>query len=275
MSGSVCYVQHPDQDGTMSLVVSGTGKVANQNVGLAGGYPGNSQLDLVVRGIGVPQLAEASAIPAALDELGGEIEVLPCEGTSTLGAEDALYLHWQAGGGYGDPLLRPAESVRDDVLQVRVSADAAREVYGVVVANGEVDTSATEETREKLRRRRAAGAGLPDTAPVPVTEPELAGSRRLDDNLAVLEGETGRTVACTHCGTGLGALADGAFVASLARRDAEPTEAGPHIWRDPSVYVDAKVVFRQLFCPGCFTTVYSRVVPVDHPLPDDDYRSWA
>ncbi|MGC8917749.1 hydantoinase B/oxoprolinase family protein [Streptomyces sp. PG2] len=59
MSGSVCYVQHPDQSGDMSLVVSGTGKVANQNVGLAGGHPGNSQLDLVVRGIDVPQLAGA------------------------------------------------------------------------------------------------------------------------------------------------------------------------------------------------------------------------
>ncbi|MCP9949018.1 hydantoinase B/oxoprolinase family protein [Actinomadura madurae] len=81
MSGSVCYVQHPDQKGTMHLVVSGTGKVANQNVGLAGGYPGNSQLDLVVRGIDVPQLAGASAIPADLDELGGESEVLPCEGS--------------------------------------------------------------------------------------------------------------------------------------------------------------------------------------------------
>jgi N-methylhydantoinase B len=41
------------------------------------------------------------------------------------------------------------------------------------------------------------------------------------------------------------------------------------------VYVDAEVVFRQLCCPGCLTAVYSRVVPVDHRLPDDDYRSWS
>src|ERR1044072_5213819 len=73
MSGSVCFVQHPDQSGTMSLVVSGTGKAANQNVGLAGGYPGNSQLDLVVRGIDVPQLAGAVTIPAGLDDIGGDV----------------------------------------------------------------------------------------------------------------------------------------------------------------------------------------------------------
>jgi N-methylhydantoinase B len=276
MSGSVCYVQHPDQSGSMSLVVSGTGKVANQNVGLAGGYPGNSQLDLVVRGIDVPQLAGATATPADLDNLGGEIEVLPCEGESTLGAGDALYLHWQAGGGYGDPLLRPVDSVRDDVQQVRVSADAARDVYGVVLrADGEADTAATEETRRKLRHRRATAVGLSDTRLAPIGTHDLSEARRLDDNLAVLESPDGGRVVCVHCTTEIGPLAEGAYVESLPRLDSAPTEAGPHIWHDPSQYVDAEVVFRQLFCPGCLTAVNSRVVPVDHPLPADHYRSWA
>jgi N-methylhydantoinase B len=273
MSGSVCYVQHPDQTGTMSLVVSGTGKVANQNVGLAGGYPGNSQLDLVVRGIDVPQLAGATAIPADLDELGGDVEVLPCEGESNLGSGDALYLHWQAGGGYGDPLLRPAESVREDVLQVRVSADAARDVYGVVLGeDGQVDVTATDEVRDELRHRRASGVGLSGTRLTPIGTHDLSEARRLDDNLAVLESSDGATVVCVHCSTEIGPLAEGAFVEGLALRDSAPTEAGPHIWHDPSEYVDAEVVFRQLFCPGCLTAVNSRVVPVNHPLPVDHYR---
>lgn len=275
MSGSVCYVQHPDQAGRMSLVVSGTGKAANQNVGLAGGYPGNSQLDPVVRGIGVPPLAQAASIPADLDELGGEIEVLPCEGESDLGPGDALYLHWQAGGGYGDPLLRPAESVRDDVRQVRVSADAALGVYGVVLrADGAVDGTATDENREKLRQGRAAGAGLPGIGLAPIGAPDLGLARRLDDNLAVLESSEGGTVMCVHCRAAIGHLAGGRFIDGLARREGAPSEAGPHIWHDPSVYVDKEVVFRQLFCPGCLTAVNSRVVPVDHPLPYDDYRGW-
>lgn len=259
----------------MSLVVSGTGKAANQNVGLAGGYPGNSQLDLVVRGVNEPQLAQAVTIPADLDELGGTIEVLPCEGESDLGPGDALYLHWQAGGGYGDPLLRSPERVREDVRQVRVSSDAARDVYGVVLREGQVDVTATGDARQKLRRQRASGAGLPGTRLVPIGTPDLSQARRLDDNLAVRDSPDGGTVVCVHCGTEIGPLAEGSFIAGLARRESAPAEAGPHIWPDPLEYVDAGVVFRQLFCPGCLTAVHSRVVPVGHPLPADYYRRWA
>jgi len=273
MSGSVCYVQHPDQRDAMSLVVSGTGKVANQNVGLAGGYPGNSQLDLVVRGIDAPQLANANVLPVGLEELGGEIEVLPCEGEAMFGPGDALYLHWQSGGGYGDPLLRSPESVLEDVLQVRVSPDAARDVYGVVLMDGamgmEVDAAATVSARQALRTRRAERAGLSVIAPATA---DLKPARVLDDNLAVLETNGAHTVACTHCGTEFGALEDGAFLAALARTDSVPTDGGPQIWHDPTAYTDEEVVFRQLCCPGCLTAVYSRVVPVAHPLPDDVYR---
>lgn len=99
--------------------------------------------------------------------------------------------------------------------------------------------------------------------------------RRLDDNLAVRESPDGGTVMCVHCGTEIGPLAGGEFVTALARRDAAPSEAGPHIWPDPEEYVDAEIVFRQLLCPGCLTAVHSRVVPADHPLPADEYRGWA
>lgn len=98
---------------------------------------------------------------------------------------------------------------------------------------------------------------------------DLTAARRLDDNLAVLDS----TVVCVHCGTKIGPLEGGAFVTGLARRETAPAEAGPHIWHDPSEYVDEEIVFRQLLCPGCLTAVSSRVVPVSHPLPHDDYRS--
>jgi N-methylhydantoinase B len=115
---------------------------------------------------------------------------------------------------------------------------------------------------------------MPGMRLVRVLDTDLAHARRLDDNLATVESQQGRTVVCVHCGTPIGPVEDCAYVAALARRDAAPSKAGPHIWPDPSVYVDAEIVFRQLFCPGCLTAVYSRVVPVDHPLPNDDYRTW-
>jgi N-methylhydantoinase B len=65
-----------------------------------------------------------------------------------------------AGGGYGDPLLREPERVREDVLERYVSLEHAREVYGVEF-NGAVDDeslavdfAATEAQRARLRTSR-------------------------------------------------------------------------------------------------------------------------
>lgn len=272
MSGSVCYVPHPDQKETLSLVVSGTGKVANQNVGLAGGYPGNSQVDLVVRGITTPQLVAATEIPGDLEELGGTMEVLPCEGESTFGPRDALFLHWQAGGGYGDPLLREPERVAEDVAQSRVSIAAAGAVYGVRLTEaGELNTEATEQARRDLRTQRATATGRVSESLRPTTAEALG--RRLDDNLVVTDvsDSDDQLVACAQCSLELGPLDGGGYLDTLVRSDAHLSAAGPHIWDEPSVYVDEEMVFRQLFCPGCLTAVYSRVVPVDHPLPADRF----
>ena len=64
------------------------------------------------------------------------------------------------GGGYGDPLDREPERVRNDVVGETVSLDAARDIYGVDFdAEGAVDVAATERRRDAMRaRRRAAEA---------------------------------------------------------------------------------------------------------------------
>jgi N-methylhydantoinase B len=59
------------------------------------------------------------------------------------------------GGGWGDPLLRPPEVVALDVRQGKVSAEAAREEYGVVLTpDGQPDTAATQRLRDHLRAER-------------------------------------------------------------------------------------------------------------------------
>ena len=57
------------------------------------------------------------------------------------------------GGGYGDPLSRPAEHVLADVREGHLSAEAAERDYGVVLTeDGEaVDAEATDSRRVKLR----------------------------------------------------------------------------------------------------------------------------
>jgi N-methylhydantoinase B len=64
------------------------------------------------------------------------------------------------GGGFGNPLEREAEAVKEDVLDELVSINAARERYGVVFTGGieamdlAVDDAATEALRKKLQIKR-------------------------------------------------------------------------------------------------------------------------
>jgi len=67
---------------------------------------------------------------------------------------DILEMNSVGGGGYGDPLTREVELVKKDVLEEYVSKERAREVYGVVMVNGEVDLAKTRELREQLRKQR-------------------------------------------------------------------------------------------------------------------------
>jgi N-methylhydantoinase B len=53
------------------------------------------------------------------------------------------------GGGFGDPRLRPPESVADDVREGLVSRQRARDVYGVVIAaDGTVERAETARLRD-------------------------------------------------------------------------------------------------------------------------------
>jgi N-methylhydantoinase B len=59
------------------------------------------------------------------------------------------------GGGWGDPLDRDPELVRQDVVEDFISPEAARDDYGVVLAaDGSVDTAGTKRQRDALRARR-------------------------------------------------------------------------------------------------------------------------
>ncbi|WP_415380541.1 hydantoinase B/oxoprolinase family protein [Halosimplex sp. TS25] len=65
---------------------------------------------------------------------------------------DAISVRSGGGGGYGDPLDRPPEAVREDVRDGYLSRAAARETYGVVVTpGGDLDRQATLDRREAMR----------------------------------------------------------------------------------------------------------------------------
>lgn len=244
-----------------ALVLSSAGMATAQNQGLAGGAPGNLAVNLAARGTALHAHLAAGRLPDTLAECGGSIEVEQCFSGGVLAPGDVLYLHCQGGGGYGDPLQRDVERVAHDVRTGRVSAHAARELYGVMLdARGALDETATSVARETLRNARRTDARLPRAFIHERVVRTLA--QALDDNLVQGALDDGTTrVACRHCGT---CLEDAAGCLTLARRDAPPAAAGPIVTVDPATFIDAPVVFREYFCPGCFARVHCGLLPAAH-----------
>jgi N-methylhydantoinase B len=78
--------------------------------------------------------------------------------TTVMSRGDRICMVTGGGGGYGDPLDRPAEEVRHDVTCDYISDAQARESYGVAMApDGSVDLATTTQVRKALRAERPGG----------------------------------------------------------------------------------------------------------------------
>jgi len=100
--------------------------------GILGGTPGARSEKILKRADGTEE-----RLPSKCDE----VQVKP---------GDMLVYRTAGGGGWKDPLERPAAKVEADVAKGLVSAEKARNEYGVVVG----DAAATEELRTKMRAER-------------------------------------------------------------------------------------------------------------------------
>ncbi len=87
---------------------------------------------------------------------GGTVEVIPSKRVFVLQTGDRLVMETGGGGGFGDPLERAPEHVLEDVIDGKVSMEAARGDYGVVVipTKWQVDAGGTEELRARMREAR-------------------------------------------------------------------------------------------------------------------------
>lgn len=260
LSGSAAYVPH-GTDRPVGLVVGSPGKAVSQNGGMSGGYPGNTAVGVIARSTGINDRLANGDAPFDLATLSGDQQLIPCYGETYIEPGDVLYMNWQSGGGYGDPLLREPELVARDLVEGKVTVQGAEDSYGTVIRDGRVDAEATIARREQLRREREARSTLPDSALNKYHEP--AAGKRLDDNLVSVSSDDATVVACAHCGLELGDPRRETHL-NLAVFEGQTTVAGSHITTTPEYYVDDKIVFRQLSCPGCFTAMYSGVVPAYH-----------
>jgi N-methylhydantoinase B len=80
----------------------------------------------------------------------------------TIGPGDVVHVASGGAGGWGDPLERDPEAVLTDVKRRLVSPESAADDYGVVLANGGVDTAATARLRARLAAERPADTGFFD-----------------------------------------------------------------------------------------------------------------
>ena len=83
-----------------------------------------------------------------------ERELRPMSEGNRLKKGDLVRIMTSGGGGWGSPLERAAEQVRDDVLDGFISAESAARDYGVVLTDDliDVDMAATDARRKELAR---------------------------------------------------------------------------------------------------------------------------
>ena len=148
---------HDAPDGGLHYVVSGKGADFPMSEGLAGGYPGapNSYIWVKNNEAESGPRNEDAGFGQSVDDLPGDQERISW-GVFPLMGDDVLYLRWNGGGGYGDPLDREPETVLEDCRTGAVSRETAENVYGVVVDESlsSFDPSATEARRKALAAAR-------------------------------------------------------------------------------------------------------------------------
>ncbi len=157
MGMEFAVTQHDSPDGGLHYVVSGKGVDFPMSEGLSGGYPGAPNDYIWVHNNEANEAGQNADFRFArnLDDLPGQRETVPW-GVYPLMGEDVLYVRWNGGGGYGDPLDRDPDAVRRDVAEGVVSSAAAHDVYGVVLNEGAIDMAATTQRRQAMLDGRLA-----------------------------------------------------------------------------------------------------------------------
>ncbi|MFC3961508.1 hydantoinase B/oxoprolinase family protein [Nocardia jiangsuensis] len=142
----------------LKAMCNGHGWEAPNSTGIFGGYPGTQNIrDLVVGTDVLEQFARGVHVSDP-DLIAGERPRMHGrQGAFPVSSGDVLATVHQSGGGWGDPLARSLEALAEDLRYGAVSADAARRLYGLVLtADGAIDSDASRNRRDELKRERRA-----------------------------------------------------------------------------------------------------------------------
>src|SRR5256884_776861 len=192
-------------------------------VGPFGGNPGSAGHFRLKHGTDIAGRFAAGEVPQDFDAIDGAEAEIEAKGPMLMMAADAAW-EWTGANapGFGDPLTRDPERVRDDVATGALPADLAERVYGVVPGEG-----ATRALRAERLAARLAGAVAP--AGAPATIPEGVPLRLLAGELAVVESDGRPEAFVSVTGRAVLAPARGDLKGGGALAGPPPQEAAPGV----------------------------------------------
>ncbi|PTB16800.1 methylhydantoinase [Trinickia symbiotica] len=139
-SGAALLMEMENTDAEATMTIRGMNRFSFRPWGVHGGHPG--------------RMAEVVLNPGKDDE-----EVLQRVTVLKLKRGDVLRLITPSGGGFGDPLDRDPDAIRNDMQRGMLSAEAAFKDYGVVFeSDGSINYGATDVARAERRSTNAPAA---------------------------------------------------------------------------------------------------------------------
>ena len=257
MAGSMAFTAHGVKE-TEALIMTHGLEVPNSS-GLFGGYPGSCVKQTLCAGSDLLKRHANGDMPTRIEDLFGDrVEMGPKPGLMPLHPGDVFQTSWQGGGGFGDPLDRDSDHVRDDVDFGRYSPAFAQAIYGVILDGDRVDQASTLATRAAMKADRLKQAA-PPTAPqkdrVDAVEQPIGGSLQFGRLNAR------RWFACA-CGQAL-APDSSNWRDGVACRKVEPAQI------NTGIILHAELEMRQYLCPSCGSSLSVDVLQKDAPHPHD------
>jgi len=252
MSAESCFIPHRTETITQDTLSSGN--AIPTSPGMMGGYPGSVNVYKFKRDTNVLGLFSKKSLPEKIEDIDGKEETLQLRQENfQQNPSDVYAVIWSAAGGFGDPLERDPEKVRMDVVENRsVSAEAAKQLYGVVLRGNEIDRAGTETLRAEKRK-----AFIAKQQPERIRKPIQL---ELTDNLHLRGGR----LCCAKCAADLGPSSAN-YKERCVQYDAEIAASNPNIG-DWKRYIDERPVFRQFHCPGCGALLENEIAREDDEL---------
>jgi N-methylhydantoinase B len=254
----------PHGTGEIEHETESSGAAVPTAPGLAGGYPACTNAYEFKRDTDILEWFRARRLPDDISDVAGGDVLLQLRQTDIRqGPSDVYAVAFAAGAGYGDPIERDPEAVRQDVEVGDISREAARDVFRVVLVGEEaaLDHAATAALRRQAIVDRLGREPEPPRAPrPPVVMP-------VTEYLELVSVEGGPRLACARCGHVLCASRENYKAHAL--RIARPIQAANPLIGDPQRFIDARVEFRQFYCPACGGLIENEVCRAEDPLLHD------